>query len=230
MISPPIKNKIEDIVNVFESGSINGNYGTLVKFKDYTDPLTHTNLVQITFGRSQTTEFGNLKGLLKMYVESNGQYAHELENYINRVGKKPSLSTDKVFCDTLIKAGKNDPVMKTCQDDFFDSYYFLPAYSWFHQMGFTLPLSMLVIYDSEIHSGGVPDFLRKRFPEKPPVKGGDEKTWIKQYVDVRHQWLKTHSKKILQGTVYRTQCFKTQIQNDNWYLTGVVRANGINIM
>jgi chitosanase len=229
MIPPPIKNKIEDVINVFESGSINGNYATLVKYKDFTDPSTQMNLVQITYGRSQTTEFGNLKGLVKMYVEANGQFAKELSPYINRIGKKPSLSIDKAFCDCLINAGKSDPVMKVCQDDFFDSYYFLPAFSWFNQMGFTLPLSLLVIYDSEVHSGGVPDFLRKRFSAKPPVKGGDEKTWIKQYVDVRYQWLKNHSKKILQKTVYRMQCFKTQIQNNNWELIQPVRANGINV-
>lgn len=229
MIPPPIKNKIEDIVNVFESGSINGNYATLVKYKDYTDPSTHTNIVQVTYGRSQTTEFGNLRGLVKMYVEANGQYAQELATYINRIGKKPSLSSDQIFCDALINAGQSDPVMKTCQDDFFDSFYFLPAYGWFNQMGFSLPLSMLVIYDSEVHSGGVPDFLRKRFPEKPPVKGGDERTWIKQYVEVRYQWLRTHSKKLLQSTIYRTQCFKTQIHNNNWDLMQPVRANGVNI-
>lgn len=229
MIPPVIKNKIEDIINVFESGSINGNYATLVKYKDYTDPATHINIVQVTYGRSQTTEFGNLKSLVKMYVEAYGQFAPELEPYLNRIGRKPSLSTDKTFCDALINAGKKDPIMRTCQDEFFDSYYFLPALSWFNQMGFTLPLSLLVIYDSEVHSGGVPDFLRKRFPEKPPVKGGDEKTWIKEYVDVRHHWLRTHSKKILQNTIYRTQCFKTQIQNDNWNLMQTVRANGINV-
>ena len=78
--------------------------------------------------------------------------------------------------------------------------------------------------------GVYPIFLRKRFPEKPPVKGGDEKTWIKQYVDVRHQWLKNHSKKILQNTIYRTQCFKTQIQNNNWNLDQPVRANGVNVI
>lgn len=229
MITPSIKTKIEDIINVFESGSINGSYGTLVKYKDYTDPSTHTNLVQVTYGRSQTTEFGNLKSLIKMYVDANGRFAQQLAPYLNYIGKKPGLCTDKTFCDTLINAGKTDPVMKNCQDDFFDSYYFMPALSWFNQMGFTLPLSLLVIYDSEIHSGGVPDFLRKRFAEKPPIKGGNEKIWIRQYVDVRHQWLKTHPKKILQNTIYRTQCFKKQIQNDNWYLTQPVRANGINI-
>jgi chitosanase len=164
-----------------------------------------------------------------MYVDGGGRFAQDLVSYLNRIGRKPGLHADQKFCDTLVTAGKTDPIMKTCQDEFFDSYYFMPALSWFNQMGFTLPLSLLVIYDSEIHSGGVPDFLRKRFPERPPVNGGDEKTWIKQYVDVRHQWLKTHSKKILQNTVYRTQCFKKQIQNDNWNLTQPVRANGINI-
>ena len=27
-------------------------------------------------------------------------------------------------------------------------------------------------------------FLTKKISEKPPVKGGNEKNWIKQYVDV----------------------------------------------
>lgn len=229
MIPPLTKNKIESVVNVFESGSINGKYSALVKLKDYTDPATKTNIVQITYGRSQTTEFGNLKGLIKLYVEMNGKYADELKPYLNRIGRKPSLATNKTFCDALINAGKNDQVMRNCQDDFFDSYYFLPALGWFTQMGFTLPLSLLVIYDSHIHSGCISDFLRKRFSEKPPVKGGDEKNWIKQYVDVRHQWLKTHSKKILQGTIYRTQCFKNQIQNNNWELLQPIKAHGITI-
>jgi hypothetical protein len=50
-----------------------------------------------------------------------------------------------------------------------------------------LPLSMLVVYDSFIHSGSVPMFLRKRFIERPPANGGDEKKWIGSYVEVRHQ-------------------------------------------
>lgn len=229
MIPPVIKSKIESVVNVFESGSTDGKYATLVKYKDYTDPATKTNIAQITYGRSQTTEFGNLKGLIQMYVAANGLHANELMPYMNRIGRKPSLCSDNTFCSVLINAAKNDPVMKTCQDDFFESYYFLPAQGWFQQMGFTLPLSLLVIYDSHIHSGCIPGFLRKRFPEKPPVKGGDEKAWIKQYVDVRHQWLKTHTKKILQGTVYRTQCFKNAIQHDNWLLLKPLKANGVSI-
>jgi chitosanase len=230
MIPPAIKNKIESVVNVFETGSVVGKYGSLVKIKDYSDPESHSNIVQITYGRSQTTEFGNLGSLIKMYVDANGLYSQQLKPYLNRVGKKPSLSTDKSFCKMLIDAGKNDPVMKNCQDEFFDSFYYLPAYGWFNQMGFILPLSMLVIYDSFVHSGGILSFLRERFPEKPPVKGGEEKRWISEYVDVRHEWLKNHTKKVLRETIYRTQCFKNQINTGNWDLSQPVNANGIVIL
>lgn len=57
--------------------------------------------------------------------------------------------------------------------------------------GFSLPLSALVIYDSFIHSGSILYFLRKRFHEMPTAKGGDEKTWIRQYVGVRQNCLRT---------------------------------------
>ena len=68
--------------------------------------------------------------------------------------------------------------MQRIQDDFFDKRYFQPAMQWADTNEFTLPLSALVIYDSFIHSGSILDFLRKRFPEVPPAKGGNEKTWI----------------------------------------------------
>lgn len=229
MITPTLKNKIEQIINAFETGKANGHYDMLVKYRDYKDPATGIYMAQVTYGRSQTTEFGNLKNLVQKYVAGNGSYAAILKPYVNRVGKKPALTNDKVFCDALINAGRNDPFMRQCQDELFDSYYYMPALGWFTQMGFTLPLSLLVIYDSHIHSGSIPDFLRKRFPAAPPVRGGDEKTWIKQYVDARHEWLKTHPNKILNNTIYRTDCFKTQMKNGNWDLSKAVVANGVRI-
>jgi chitosanase len=226
MITPRQKSKIERVINVFETGVPEGKYGALAKFKDYRDPETNANIIQITYGRSQTTEFGNLKSLLKHYIDDNGIYADKFSSYISKIGIKPSLCNDQVFCDTLKIAGNSDPVMKTCQDEFFDSYYYLPALGWFKQMGFTLPLSLLVIYDSFIHSGTILPFLRQRFPEKPPVMGGDEKTWILQYVDARHKWLSTHPNSVLRKTVYRTLCLKKQIINNNWNLTQPVMVQG----
>lgn len=229
MIQPEIRTKITQIVNVFETGSPEGHYGLLVKYRDHKDPATGRYITQITYGRSQTTEFGNLKNLIRRYVEEGGIYASVFVPYLNRIGKKPSLSQDKLFCDTLKKAGEEDPIMKKAQDALFDSYYFEPALGWFRQMGFKKPLSLLVIYDSHIHSGGILAFLRKRFPAYPPAKGGKEEDWISQYVDARHHWLKHHSNKILRKTIYRTQCFKDQIKAGNWDLDAPVRTQGITL-
>ena len=229
MITPAIKEKIERTINAFETGRADGDYGGLVKYRDYKDPGTGAYITQITYGRSQTTEFGNLKHLVAAYIAQNGKFAAQLKPYANKIGKKPTLSTEANVCKLLVEAGKTDPVMRAAQDNLFDSYYYLPAVGWFNTMGFKLPLSLLVIYDSHIHSGTVPDFLRKRFPAAPPVRGGDEKTWKKQYVDTRHEWLRTHPNKILNNTIYRTDCFKKQMTGGNWDLSKSVKANGITI-
>jgi len=214
----------EQVINVFETSKIAGDYGALVIFNDGPHRIR-----QITYGRSQTTEYGNLEELVQMYADANGMFSAQLRPFIAKIGVTP-LVNNKEFKQLLRDAGRKDPVMQQIQDTFFDKRYFQPAMKWADQNKFTLPLSALVIYDSFIHSGSIPDFLRKRFPEVPPAKGGDEKTWIKQYIDVRHKWLRTHSNKILQGTVYRTQCFKREIARDNWDLSQVpVNANGVKV-
>ena len=94
--------------------------------------------------------------------------------------------------------------------------------------GFTLPMSMLVIYDSFIHSGSILPFLRKKFAEPVPAQGGDEKKWIGEYVKARHKWLAGHSKPILRKTIYRTNCYLGEIEGKNWHLTVLpIRMNGI---
>ncbi|HLP35954.1 chitosanase [Lacibacter sp.] len=223
------KQKILRVVNVFETGSITGNYGAVTLLKDGPPGADGSPIKQITYGRSQTTEFGNLKMLLQLYVDANGLFADALKPYVNRIGKKPGLYTDTVLLQTLRAAGNSDPVMKKVQDDFFEQLYYQPAFNWFTGMKFTTALSMLVIYDSFIHSGTVPSWLRERFPESVPKNAGDEKTWIKQYVHARHNWLANHKRAILRKTIYRTQCFKTNIAKDNWDLLQVIHANGIQV-
>ena len=229
-ITSVIKKKIVQVVNAFETGSATGKYDALVKATDYSDPETKTKIVQVTYGRSQTTEFGHLKALVQDYINSKGIYADQLLPYLNRIGNKPSLAADDVFCNSLKDAGKNDPIMKTCQDNLFETKYYQPAHNWFTVNDFVLPLSLLVIYDSTIHSGSVLPFLRKRFSTVLPASGGDEKEWINNYVNVREDWLATNRNPVLQPTVYRTQCFKKQIEQNNWDLVKKVIANGITIV
>lgn len=223
-LTPKQKSICEQVINVFESGSPQGNYGTISIYKDGPH-----NMRQVTYGRSQTTEYGNLHELVDMYVQAGGIYSEALRPYLDKIEVTP-LADDATFKQLLRDAGKKDPIMRQTQDTFFDKRYFAPAMSWADTNGFDLPLSALVIYDSFIHSGSILSFLRKRFPEPPPVSGGDERTWITQYVDTRQNWLANHENRILRNTIYRTECFKTEIDRNNWDLTQLpIVANGISI-
>ena len=210
------KQKILEVLNVFETGSKKGNYANISIFKDGPNDMR-----QITYGRSQTTEFGNLKDLVASYADANGKYSAEFEKWVGRVGKKPSLYSNVDFKELLRKAGK-DPVMVQVQDDFFEKKYWQPAKKWFDDHKFQHPLSMLVIYDSFIHSGGILSFLRKRFRATPD----DEKAWITQYVHTRHEWLRSHRRPILRKTIYRTKTFLALIADDNWGLNKRFRSQG----
>lgn len=214
----------KQVVNVFETGSLEGDYGAVSIFADGPGGVR-----QVTYGRSQTTEYGNLEELVQLYVDRHGTSSEQLRPFLPKIGVTPLVDDDE-FKRLLKDAGRNDPVMRQVQDVFFDKRYFQPALAWADANGFTLPLSALVIYDSQVHSGGIPGFLRKRFPETPPAKGGDEKRWITQYVDVRQAWLANHSNEILRKTIYRTQCFKREIERNNWELAQLpINAHGVNV-
>lgn len=222
-ISAIQKRKIIQTLNVFETGTIEGKYGQISLYKDGPD-----NIKQITYGRSQTTEFGNLKAMLKEYVDANGLESDNIKPFLSRMGKKPSLCTETKLLSALKRAG-TDPIMISTQDKMFDILYYSPAYKWFVTFGFTEALSLLVIYDSFIHSGSVLGFLRERFSEHVPSNGGDEKEWIKQYTNVRYAWLENHKNAVLRNTLYRPKCFLECIKANNWDLSKSYKANGTSI-
>ena len=230
ILTPTQKEKILQIVSVFETSSTKKKYGTLVIAKDGPNIAgTKERKKQITYGAHQTTEYGLLKVLLTMYVKAPGAlYARQLKPYLSFIGKTP-LHANEPFKRHLIFAA-NDKVMQKTQDLFFEKYFFTPALNWATIQGFTLPLSMAVIYDSYIHSGGIPGWLRDDFRAVPPAAGGTEKLWIEQYVNARDMWLENHSDKILRNTDYRTDTWKEQIKNQNWFLLSpvVVKFNSEN--
>jgi chitosanase len=209
------------VINVFETGTIRGKYGAISIYNDGPHLIR-----QITYGRSQTTEYGNLRLLVDMYANAGGTYSNDLKSYVPLIGNT-ALVDNEPFKDLLRRAGNEDPIMRATQDKFFDQVYFQPAEKWADTNGFTLPMSMLVIYDSFIHSGGILRFLRARFAEMPPAQGGDEKKWISQYADARHQWLSTHSRSELRASSYRTKDLVREIARGNWDLSNLpVIANG----
>jgi chitosanase len=121
------KKKILQVVNVFETGSANGNYASVTLLQD--GPIENGKPIkQITYGRSQTTEFGNLKALLQEYVKKNGTFSNAIEPFLPQIGKKPSLCTNKKFLQILKDSALKDPIMAQTQDVFFDTLYYQPAF------------------------------------------------------------------------------------------------------
>jgi chitosanase len=224
-LSTTQKSLLERIINVFETGKVEGNYSAISIFNDGPHDIK-----QITYGRSQTTEYGNLRELVQKYIAAKGKFSKDLKPFGEKVGSV-ALTDDQKFKDLLKKAGKEDVVMQKTQDVFFDERYFKPAMKWAKDNGFILPLSALVIYDSFIHSGGILWVIRNMFTESPPILGGNEVEWTTAYVNARHKWLANHPRPIVQKTIYRTQCFKDEIGRGNWTLKTIpIKANGIKVL
>jgi len=212
----------ERIINVFETGSVEGDYSNISIYADGPHRMR-----QVTYGRAQTTEYGNLRELVQMYAGAGGTYSNDLRDFVDRIGTTPLVDNQR-FKDLLRRAGAQDRLMRDTQDVFFDRRYFQPAKQWADTCGFTRALSMLVIYDSFIHSGRILDFLRSQFPEPIPARGGNEPSWIKQYVDVRHNWLLNNDNPALHPTVYRTRDLAREIARGNWDLTMLpILAHGV---
>lgn len=233
MITPTLKKKIQTVVNVFETSSLKPRYDVLVCMDDGPG-----GSVQITYGKQQTTESGNLRTLIKMYCDRNGRYAKDLRSYLPYIGDpKHPLAKNDPF-KMLLKLAGTDEVMHQVQDDFFDLHYWAPAESFFKSMGFTLPFSMLVIYDSYIQSGSVLDKLRNRFVEPVPINHGNEKRWVSAYVSVRDKFLENNKNANVRASDYRTDCFLEAIAAGNWDLSqplickfnSIYKANWITII
>lgn len=235
---------IERVVNVFETGKPEGKYNAVTVAADGPHGIR-----QISYGRCQVTEYGSLRDLVKTYLDKVKDLSRDSELvdvdrdlftdlalYINLIGSE-SLAQDAKFRRILSDLGRHSHLMRATQDTFFRQNYFEPALAWARKEKFQYPLSMLVIYDSFIHSGSILWSIRSQFSELTPLMANidkwkqAEKDWIAAYVDARHNWLATHSIKILRKTTYRTACFQQQIKDDNWKLeTLPIWANGVPVV
>jgi chitosanase len=210
------------VLNVAETGRPDGKPHAV-----YIYPDGKNGRKQVTLGVGFTEDGGNLEKVIKRYIAMKGAFANQLSVHLPQIGKG-TLAAEKKFHQLLKQAGEQDPLMAEAQNEQFNKIYLEPAFSWHTKNGFTLPLSFLVISDSYLHSGGIREALRNKFKENPPAQGGDEKAWVKSYVEARYQWLSTHSNKLLRNTVYRTQCFRNEIARENWALERLpIHINGV---
>ena len=216
----------KSIVNIFETGRLLGNYGSVV-----VDPMDPGHL---TYGRSQTTlASGNLYTLIAAYCAAPGaQFAAQLQPYLERLQNRDlTLDADMDLRSTLKQAG-NDPAMHQTQDRFFDSAYWAPANRLAGNIplagrtGLATSLGVTAVYDSVIHgSFGVVRSATNASFAAPP----QEQDWVVRYIATRRAWLAGNSIVRLHDTVYRMDELKKVSDAGNWDLALPITVRGIAI-
>lgn len=218
----------KQIVEIFETGKVNDNYGTVTVLNDGAG---------ISFGKFQATDHKDtLDAIVFRYLDKNGIYSANLKPYLDELNRDDTAKLDPknlpqwaIELMNLLKLSGSDPIMKLAQDEIFDELYWEPAVKQGESMKLALPLSYSILYDTSIQSGpsGINN-IRKRFPELPPSRNGDEKKWAEAYVNARRNWLLSFSNPVVQKTVYRMDSFLKIIKEDNWDFNKPLKVRGVN--
>lgn len=201
-----------------DSGSPETEYNKIYIYRD-----GNNKRKQVTLSRGFTQDGGNLWKVIQRYIDKNGQNSDFFKKYKNKMSDG-NLWQDKTFINTLIKSG-GEQVMKDSQDEIFNEVYLGPAIKWADINGFKEVLSIGVIVDSYLHSGRMTPKLIERFPEKKPVLGGNEKVWIKSYLQQRLAWFKRATDE-LHTCMFRPEFFLGEIEKNNWNLSCPLTVKG----
>lgn len=226
------KRVIDCVLSIFETGRIPtpASYGTCTILKDGAG---------ISYGKHQCTDrAGSLDLVVRRYIDKKGVHADSLSAFLPYLaankscaeipGGKYSVETQTLI--NLLKAAGLDPVMQAAQDEIFDEVYFTPALNHALSAGVTKALSLLVIYDTCIHSGpGGVNMIRNLFAEKSPANGGNEEMWVRAYLNARRSWLAGNSNPLVQKTVYRIDALLSLVNAGNWELQTPIRVCGVTI-
>lgn len=229
-LTPAQKRAIDCVLSIFETGRIPtaASYATCTILADGAG---------ISYGKHQCTDrAGSLDLVVKRYIALGGQHSTALKAFepvlaANQSTKEPPKGpwskpvTDLV---NLLKLAGADPVMHRAQDEVFDEQYFAPALNHAQSVGAVHPLTVLVIYDTCIHSGpGGVGMIRNRFAAKSPANGGDEKEWVKAYINARRAWLAGNANPLVQKTVYRMDALMELVNANNWALVTPFKLRGV---
>jgi chitosanase len=198
--------KAAAIVNVFETGKPKGNYAAIAVLNDGAG---------ISYGIKQFTHRSvSLLHVVENYLATDATAGCEtIESRLPILRRTTKLSIETLAADDRFKEALKEAAgtseMRAAQDAVAFERYMKPAVDECRAFGLTLPLSVAVVYDSMVHGS-----WRSLAEHLGPVR--NEKTWIKRYVEHRHEWLKGIAR--LRATTYRTNFFIKEIARDNWQL------------
>lgn len=227
MITPDQKRICKAIVSVFETGKA---------APDYTACTILSDGAGISYGAHQATDRADsLDAILIRALDLGIGRAEEVRRVLAllqadataRYSSVASAPAEVRQAVALLRELGSDPIMQRAQEEVFEAGYWLPAQRQAEEMRLIHPLCWAIVYDTCIHSGpGGVARIRARFPEVPPVRGGDERAWAAAYVRARRAWLASRGG-IVAATVYRMDAFLSLIGAGNWALTPPFRARGV---
>lgn len=211
------------IVNIFETGIPQGDYGQVT--------LLPGDTGRLTYGRAQTTlGSGNLHLLIDRYCGTIGaRFGARLRAWLPALASRSAAADSDQKLHNLLRACADDPVMRDVQDAFFDELYWAPALRAATRLGIRSPLGAAVVYDSWVHGSWTP--LRDRTLAAGSVQQVGEHEWLQRYVRLRREWLATHPNALLRQTVYRMDAFQRLMAQEAWGLALplVVRGQEISL-
>lgn len=202
------------IVNVFETSRPFGDYAACVVLNDGAG---------VSYGINQFTHrSGSLAAVVRKYLAAGGQVEREnLTASLPTLNKTSKAAIAKLASDATFKAALRAAAitneMRDAQNATAFDLYLRPALDICEKRGFTLPLSLAVVYDSVTHGSW------NRIAAKVARK--EEKAWVTDYVRARHAWLTRTPR--LKATNYRTKFFLDQIATGNWHLLLPLRVHGV---
>ena len=211
------------IVNIFESGTVRGDYSAVT--------LLPGDTGRLGFGRAQASlGSGHLHLLAQRYCAASGaRFAGRLRAWLPALaGRSPAADHD-LKLHNLLRASADDPVMRDVQDAFFDEMSWDPALRAATRLGVRSPLGIAVVYDGWVH--GAWPLLRDRTQAAGALAHVGEHDWVRRYVRLRREWLATHPNALLRATVWRMDAFLRLIEQEAWALALplVVRGEEISV-
>lgn len=221
-MTPMQRAACEAMVNIFETGSVRGDYGQVT--------VIPTDTGRLTFGRSQAAlGSGSLFKLLQTYCDAPGaRFGARLRGELPRFDSKDlALDTDWRL-QNVLRACADDPVMRDVQDTYFDRFYFQPALRAANAMGIVSALGVAVVYDSFVH-GSWPTVRDRTVELDGTVVQLGERAWVRAYVTRRRMWLASSRRKDLRATTYRMDAFQRLLDQNQWALALPLVVRGVEV-
>jgi hypothetical protein len=208
------------IVHVFEVATASGGFHRIGKI--------HGDNGGISYGVFQfSINSGNLGSILTAYVSSpEARYAAQTAPFAARASNRDARLNDDLHFEQALKQIGFDPVMQRIQIAYGLQEFGLLAANRFRDLGLKTALGYGVMLDSAVH--GAYTKVVQGVRSRKPALGGDEKTWVADYLSTRRGWLTRQGPPLL-CTVYRIDTFRRLIEKNNWSLTPPFLARSVMI-